>query len=81
MRTLQFREALTRAASQAAQAQWDFATADERESRMALEAEGVAIVDLDAAGRAAFRAAVRPLVERQIAALPADLSALLGAGT
>ena len=77
----EFREALARAASQATQAQWDFATADERESRMALEAEGVAIVDLDDAARAAFRAAVRPLVERQIAALPADLSALLGAGT
>jgi C4-dicarboxylate-binding protein DctP len=77
----EFREARARAASEATQAQWDFATADERESRMALEAEGVAIADLDAAGRAAFRAAVRPLVERQIAALPADLSALLGAGT
>ena len=66
---------------EATQAQWDFATADERESRMALEAEGVAIVDLDDDARAALRAAVRALVERQIAALPADLSALLGAGT
>jgi C4-dicarboxylate-binding protein DctP len=73
----EFREALARAASQATQAQWDFATADERESRTALEAEGVAIVDPDAAGRAAFRAAVRPLVERQIRDLPADLAALI----
>ncbi len=77
----EFREALARAASEATQAQWDFATADERESRMALEAEGVAIADLDDNARAALRAAVRALVERQIAALPADLSALLGAGT
>ena len=30
----EFREALARAASQATQAQWDFATADERESRL-----------------------------------------------
>jgi TRAP-type transport system periplasmic protein len=76
-----FRDALARAASQATQEQWDFATADEQESRATLEAEGIAIVDPDSAGRAAFRAAVRPLVERQFAALPVDLSALLGAGT
>ena len=37
----------------------------------------VAIVDLDDAGRAAFRAAVRPLAERQMEALPAELAALL----
>ncbi len=73
------REALMQAASEATQAQWDFAAQDERESRAALEAEGVAIVDLDDAGRAAFRAAVQPLVERQIAELPADLAALLNA--
>ena len=71
------RDALAQAASLATRAQWDFATEDERESRAALEAEGVAIVDLDDAGRAAFRAAVRPLAERQIEALPADLAALL----
>jgi len=71
------RDALAQAASLATRAQWDFATEDERESRAALEAEGVAIVDLDDAGRAAFRAAVRPLAERQIEALPAELAALL----
>ena len=71
------RDALAQAASLATRAQWDFATEDERESRAALEAEGVAIVDLDDAGRAAFRAAVRPLAERQIEALPAELTALL----
>jgi C4-dicarboxylate-binding protein DctP len=73
------RDALAQAASLATRAQWDFATEDERESRAALEAEGVAIVDLDDAGRAAFRAAVRPLAERQIEALPAELAALLNA--
>ena len=77
--TPRFRDALTNAALKATQAQWDFATQDERESRSALQAEGVAIVDLDDAGRAAFRAAVRPLAERQIAALPPKLAALLNA--
>jgi TRAP-type C4-dicarboxylate transport system substrate-binding protein len=77
--TPQFRDALTSAARMATQAQWDFATQDEQESRTALEAEGVAIVDLDDAGRAAFRAAVRPLAERQLAALPPELAALLNA--
>ena len=75
----ELRDALARAASLATRAQWDFATEDERELRAALEAEGVAIVDLDDAGRAAFRAAVRPLAERQIEALPAELAALLNA--
>lgn len=74
--TIQVREALTRAAAQASQAQWDFAAQDERESRAALEAEGVAIVDLDDAGRAAFRAAVGSQVERQYAELPAQITAL-----
>jgi len=74
----QIRDALTHAASQATQAQWDIASADERASRVALEAEGVAIVDLDDTGRAAFRAAVQPLAERQFAELPEDLTALLG---
>ena len=75
----EFRTALTVAAAAATQAQWDFAAEDERQSRVALEAEGVAIADLDEAGRDAFRAAVRPLVEKQLAALPTDLAALLGA--
>ncbi len=73
----QLRAALIAAAEKATQAQWDFATQDERESRAALEADGVTIADLDEAGRAAFRAAVKPLVERQLAALPPDLVALL----
>jgi TRAP-type transport system periplasmic protein len=73
----ELRDALMQATSQATQAQWDFATQDERESRETLEADGVAIIDLDAAAQAAFRAAVRPLIERQRDALPADLATLL----
>lgn len=72
------RNALMSAAAEATRAQWDFAAQDERESRVALEAEGVAIVDLDATAQAAFRTAVAPLVERQFAELPADLRALIG---
>ena len=41
------------------------------------EAEGVAVVDLDATAHAAFRSAVRPLVTQQLADLPPDLKALL----
>lgn len=74
----QVRTALTEAAARATQAQWDFATREEQESRSALETEGVAIVDLDEASKAAFRATVEPLRQRQLAALPADLAALLG---
>jgi len=73
----QVRAALTAAAPEATQAQWDFAAQDEQESRTALESDGVLIVDLDGAGRAAFRDAVRPLVERQIADLPPGLAELL----
>jgi TRAP-type C4-dicarboxylate transport system substrate-binding protein len=72
-----FRNVLTTAAAEATRAQWDFAAQDERESRTALEAEGVAIVDLDAAGRAAFRETVAPLARQQLAALPADVRALI----
>ena len=75
----EFRDVLVKAAAAATQSQWDSASQDERELRIALEADGVAIVDLDEASRAAFRAAVRPLVERQMAALPEDLVALLNA--
>ena len=77
--TPQLREALAQAAAQATQAQWEFATQDERESRVALEAEGVAIVDLTDAARAAFRAAVHDLVERQYGELPQGLARLLEA--
>ena len=75
--TPQLRAALIAAAEMATQSQWDFATQDERESRAALEADGMTIVDLDESGQAAFRAAVRPLVERQLAALPPGLTTLL----
>jgi TRAP-type C4-dicarboxylate transport system substrate-binding protein len=71
------RQALADAAAEATQAQWDFAARDERESRAALEAGGIQIIDLDDAGRAAFRDAVRPLVERQYAGLPPGLAGLL----
>jgi TRAP-type C4-dicarboxylate transport system substrate-binding protein len=70
-------DALIAAAADATAAQWAFATQDERESRAALEAAGVAIVDPDAEAEAAFRAAVRPIAERQLAALPPDLASLL----
>ena len=72
-----FRNALTAAAAEATRAQWDFAAQDERESRDALEAEGVAIVDLDASSRDAFREAVASLAQQQLAALPADVRALI----
>jgi len=75
--TPQLRAALIAAAGKATQAQWEFATQDERESRSALQADGVTIIDLDEKGQAAFRAAVRPLVERQLAALPPDLVSLM----
>lgn len=71
------RDALTTAAAEATKAQWDFAAQDERESRVALEAGGIAIVDLDDAAMTAFREAVASLVERQKAALPAELVKLL----
>jgi TRAP-type C4-dicarboxylate transport system substrate-binding protein len=71
----EFRDALSVAAGRATQAQWDFAAQDELESRADLEADGVQIVDLDESGRARFRAAVRALVDRQYAELPAELAA------
>jgi TRAP-type C4-dicarboxylate transport system substrate-binding protein len=73
----EFRDALSAAAAQATQAQWDFAARDELESRTQLEAGGIQIVDLDEAGRAKFRAAVRALVDRQYEALPANLAGLM----
>ena len=71
------RDALAAAAAKATQAQWDFATAEERASRQALTAGGTQIVDLDHAGRVAFQDAVRPLVQRQYAELPEQLTVLL----
>ena len=71
------RVALAAAARKAMQAQWDFAADEERQSRVVLEAAGIGIIDLDDAGRTAFRDAVRPLVERQHAELPEELAALL----
>ena len=50
-----------------------------RQSRVALEAGGVQIVDLGDAERTAFRAAVRHLVEQQHAELPAGLAVLMQA--
>ncbi len=76
----EFRAALGAAAAEATSAQWEFATKEELESRSALEAEGVAIVDLEADAQAAFRAAVRPLAERQLAALPPELAPMLSGG-
>ncbi len=69
--------ALTEAAARATAAQWDFATQEEQESRTALEASGVAIVDLEPAAELAFRNAVRPLAGRHLAALPANVVAQL----
>jgi TRAP-type C4-dicarboxylate transport system substrate-binding protein len=71
------RDALMTAAAEATKAQWEFAATDEAESRVALETDGVAIVDLDETAKAAFRAAVAPLVDRQMAELPVGIMALL----
>jgi len=64
------------AVAEATAAQWASAAEEETSSRQSLEAEGLSVVDLDAAGREAFRTALRGLVAQQYAALPAELRSL-----
>jgi TRAP-type transport system periplasmic protein len=71
------RTALSAAMSEATAAQWEFAREEEVASRLDLEAQGVSVVDLDDAARAAFDQAVRAVIEQGRAALPAELSQLL----
>jgi TRAP-type C4-dicarboxylate transport system substrate-binding protein len=51
-------------------AQWQLAADEEVASRSALEAKGIDIVDIDDAGRTAFKEAVRVVIERGYADLP-----------
>ena len=51
-------------------AQWQLAADEEVASRSALEAQGVGIVDIDDAGRALFKQAVRGVIEQRYADLP-----------
>ena len=51
-------------------AQWQLASDEEVASRSALEAQGVEIVDIDDAGRALFKQAVRGVIEQRYADLP-----------
>jgi TRAP-type transport system periplasmic protein len=51
-------------------AQWQLASDEEVASRSALEAQGVEIVDIDDAGRALFKQAVRGVIEQRTAELP-----------
>ena len=68
------RSALSPALSESTAAQWTFASDDESSVRLALEAQGVSIVDLDDAARAAFRQAVRPVIDRAYSELPEEIS-------
>jgi TRAP-type C4-dicarboxylate transport system substrate-binding protein len=51
-------------------AQWQLASDEEVASRSALEAQGIEIVDIDDAGRALFKQAVRVVIEQRYADLP-----------
>jgi TRAP-type transport system periplasmic protein len=64
------RTMLHAAAGKGTAAQWRLAADEEVASRAALEAQGVGIVDLDDAGRALFKQAVRGVIERRYADLP-----------
>jgi TRAP-type transport system periplasmic protein len=71
------RDALDEALADATEAQWRFSAEDDVRCRAALAAEGVRIDEPDPAGRAAFRAAVARVAERQCAALPPEVAAQL----
>lgn len=68
------RSVLSAAVFEGTAAQWAFASADERAARSALEAQGLDIVDLDDAARAAFKQAVRGVIEQGHSALLPELS-------
>ena len=61
---------LRAAAREATTAQWQLAADEEVVSRSALEAQGVEIIELDDAGRALFKQAVRGVIEQRYADLP-----------
>jgi TRAP-type C4-dicarboxylate transport system substrate-binding protein len=67
------RLALAAAMSESTAAQWQFASEDESSARLALEAQGVSIVDLDETARAAFKRAVRAVIEQGYSALPQEI--------
>ena len=69
--------ALSGAVSESTAAQWLFASAEERSARLALEAQGISIVDLDEKRRVAFKQAVRVVIEQCYSELPHELSRLL----
>jgi C4-dicarboxylate-binding protein DctP len=71
------RAALSAAIGEATAAQWEFARDEEVAARAALEAQGVSVIDLDEAGRAAFVRAVRTVIEQARAGLPVEVSRLL----
>jgi TRAP-type transport system periplasmic protein len=71
------RAALSSAMSEATAAQWEFAREEEVVSRLQLEAQGVSVVDLDEAARAAFEQAVRPVIEQGRSRLPPELPQFL----
>ncbi len=73
------RAMLSSALAEATRAQWRFSAQDDITCRASLRAQGVAIVDLDEDARAAFRHAVQPVIDAQLAALPRELAALLPA--
>jgi TRAP-type transport system periplasmic protein len=68
------RSALLAALSESASAQWTFASEEDSSARSALEAQGIGIVDLDDVARAAFKQAVRTVIEQGYSALPRELS-------
>jgi TRAP-type C4-dicarboxylate transport system substrate-binding protein len=71
------RSALYAAVSEGTAAQWRFASEEEVAARLALEAGGVGIIDPDEAARAAFRRAVRTVIEQAHSELPQQFSRLL----
>jgi TRAP-type transport system periplasmic protein len=75
------RLALRAAVSESTAAQWKFASEDELASRRALEAQGVRIIDLDGAGRGAFKQAVGGVIEEAYAELPEEVRRNLCPGT
>jgi TRAP-type C4-dicarboxylate transport system substrate-binding protein len=68
------RAALASAVQDSTAAQWTFAAEEDVAARTALEAAGVAIVDLDARERAAFTGAVGSVIEQARSTLPPELS-------
>jgi TRAP-type C4-dicarboxylate transport system substrate-binding protein len=76
------RSALSVALSESTAAQWKFASDEEVSARSALKTQGISIIDLDESARAAFKQAVRTVIEQGCSGLPQELSDLLrDAGT